>query len=119
MSEFLTNEQVKEFVESGGIMKCMELIEKEYTEPQSMSPKYLFPTLKEMGYEKVVHCKDCIHRPRKHWEGDEYEVVAPRNKSGKRDYTCYYLKLHEIPGDSFYCGFGEIGEQEDVFKRKD
>ena len=107
MSEFLSNEQIKEFVELGGIMKCMKLIERDCTRPQSISPKYSFPTLEEMGYEKVVHCKDCIHRPRKHWEGDEYEIVAPQNKSGKRDYTCYYLKLHEIPGDSFYCGFGE------------
>ena len=108
MSEFLTNEQIKEFAELGGIIKCMKLIEGDYTRSQSVSPKYFFPTLEEMGYEKVVHCKDCIHRPRKHWEGDEYEIVAPQNKkSGKRDYTCPYLKLHEIPGDSFYCGFGE------------
>ena len=107
MSEFLTNEQLKEFVESSGIMKCMELIEKGYAKPQSMFPKYFFPTLKEMGYEKVVYCKDCIHRPCKHWEGDEYEIVAPKNQKGKNDYTCYCSWLHIIPGDSFYCGFGE------------
>ncbi len=66
-----------------------------------------FPSLEEMGYVKVVKCKDCKHRPRKHWEGDEYEIVAPQNKNGKRDYTCHCLQLHEIPGDSFYCAFGE------------
>lgn len=110
MSEFLTNEQIKEFVEAGGIMKCIELLEGDYAKPQSMSPKYFFPTLKEMGYEKVVHCKDCIHRPRRHWEGDEYEIVAPKNKNGKKDYTCYCSLLNTIPGDGFYCKFGEIGE---------
>jgi hypothetical protein len=56
---------------------------------------------------EIVYCRDCIHRPRKHWEGDEYEIVAPKNQKGKNDYTCYCSWLHIIPGDSFYCGFGE------------
>ena len=100
MSEFLTNEQIKR------LENLLKEASKQFLS-QNNDIKVCLPTLKEMGYEKVVYCKDCIHRPRKHWEGDEYEIVAPKNKDGKRDYTCYCSSLYIIPGDSFYCGFGE------------
>jgi len=66
-----------------------------------------FPSLEEMGYVRVVRCKDCKHQPRKHWICDEYEVVPPKNKEGKRDYTCLYTQEYIIPDNNFYCAYGE------------
>jgi len=66
--------------------------------------------------ERVVYCRDCVHRPRKTWNFDsEYEIVPPRNESGKEDRTCPFLKgsypwENEIPGDSFFCGYGKRKE---------
>lgn len=105
MSEFLTNEQIKEFAELGGITKCMESIEKDYAKPQSMSPKYFFPTLEEMGYEKVVQCKHCVKR------GDP--VMCPMCYNELND---GYWIVHDHTTDYGFC---HLGEQEDVFKRKD
>jgi len=109
MGEFLTNEQIKEFAKLDGITRLENLLKEASKQflSQNNDVKVCFPTPEEMGYKKIVHCKDCIHRPRKHWEGDEYEIVAPKNQNGKNDYTCYCSWLHIIPGDSFYCGFGE------------
>ena len=65
---------------------------------------------------KIVYCRDCIHRPRKTWSFDsEYEIVPPRNESGKEDRTCPFIRTgtpwgDDIPGDSFFCGYGKRKE---------
>ena len=65
--------------------------------------------------EKVVRCKDCIHRP--------YEIPAKYDSFGKcvqysyitsPDDICPYVCddpwYNRIPEDNFFCGFGDKKE---------
>ena len=57
----------------------------------------------------IVYCRDCIHRPRKRWICDDYEIAPPQ---GTNDRTCPFLKAsypweNTIPDDNFYCAYGE------------
>ncbi len=72
-------------------------------------PQYCFPSLEEMGYKKVVHCKDCKYRPERRYNVDEYDIVPPKI-DGIVSYKCPFIsgKLHGTrPGDNFYCALGE------------
>lgn len=64
-----------------------------------------------MGYEKVVHCKDCIHRPERNYKYKFFFAEGPLIGDREEDTTCPYVCddpfYTQIPEDDFYCKFGE------------
>ena len=53
--------------------------------------------LRQLGYEKVVHCRDC-----QHWETGHDGFP---DLEGKEDHEC--SKGHGITAGVFFCGSGE------------
>ena len=96
--EYFTKEQLKSLSKNELVrmyLKVTDLVNKSYAD-----------------YEKVVHCKDCKHRPRRSNVDDEHEgfnLEFPDEKCpGLCDDDPWY---NWMPRDDWYCGNGERKEE--------